>query len=198
MHNLALFKRMPVCNDRRYIHISSVPLSDVTHKTFYETWITLSDVKSGEIHVCCGWNTAIPANEDTQDLKNFYVVSVLVDKCHNLNGGKASSTSIQPKCKLKLEGGNCTEKFSTLPKPGTENPIFEEGFLFSCNEPQKEKLIIEVIDIKGIDSTLGFVKIPIDHLMASQNMEDIDKILPLEGGHPDARICISSKLYTLQ
>ena len=24
--------------------------------------------------------------------------------------------------KLKLEGGNCTEKFSTLPKPGTENP----------------------------------------------------------------------------
>ena len=174
---------------------TSLSLSDVIQKKFYDSWITLNDVKSGDIHVCCGWNIAIPANEDTQDLKNFYVVSVFVDKCHNLNGG---NTSIHPKCKLKLEGGNCTEKFSTLPKPGTENPIFEEGFLFSCNEPQKEKLIVEVIDIKGIDSTLGFVKIPIEHLMASQNMEDIDKSLSLEGGHPDARICISAKLYTLQ
>ena len=175
-----------------------IQLSEVTQQNNYDKWIPLTDVKSGEIHVNCGWNVAIPANEDANDLQNFYIISIFIDRCENLAGGKSHNPSMQPKCKLKVEGGNSTEKLSTLPKNETENPIFEEGFLTTSKDPNKEKLIVEVKDTKGIDTVLGFVKIPIDYLMTTSKKEEIDKGWSLEGGHPDAKLYMSVKLYTIQ
>ena len=175
-----------------------IQLSEVTQQNNYDKWIPLTDVKSGEIHVNCGWNVAIPANEDANDLQNFYIISIFIDRCENLAGGKSNNPSMQPKCKLKIEGGNSTEKLSTLPKNETENPVFEEGFLTTSKEPNKEKLIVEVKDTKGIDTVLGFVKIPIDYLMTTSKKEEIDKGWSLEGGHPDAKLYMSVKLYTIQ
>ena len=177
---------------------ASIQLSEVTQQNFYDKWIPLNDVKKGDIHVQCEWNAAIPANEHTKDQHDLYVISIFVDRCENLAGGKSNTSSMQPKCKLKLEGGSSTEKFSTLPKNETESPVFEEGFLMTSKEPSKEKLIVEVKDTKGIDTVLGFVKIPIDYLMTIPQKEEIDKEWTLEGGNPDARLHMSVKLYCLQ
>jgi len=68
----------------------------------------------------------------------------------------------------------------------------------TSKEPSKEKLIVEVKDTKGIDTVLGFVKIPIDYLMTTPQKEEIDKEWTLEGGNPDARLHMSVKLYCLQ
>ena len=180
------------------ISLSNVTEQNIKEKKTYDKWVALSEVKSGEVHVCCSWNAAIPASEDVQDLENFYILSVLIDRCHALVGGKASNPSLNPKCKVRLEGGNSTERFKTLPKSNTENPVFEEGFLLTSNEPNKEKLVVEVIDVKGIDTVLGVVTIPITYLMATEHKEEMNKGWTLEGGHPDAKIYISSKLYTVQ
>ena len=127
----------------------------------------------------------------------FYIVSVFIDRCYNLVGGKSSATSLYPKCKLKLQGGTSNDKFSTLPQHKTENPVFEEGFLFTSKHPSTDTLIVEVIDVKGIDTVLGTVTIPIDYLVTSPHQEFMNKSWPLDGGHPNAKIYLSSKLFII-
>ena len=176
---------------------TSISLSDVTQHKSYDKWISLNDVKSGEVHVCCDWNVARPACESKVDLQTFYIVSLFVDRCQGLAGVKSEETSINPKCKIKLEDANVIEKYSTLPKNKTGNPIFEEGFLFTSNQPSKEKIVVDVIDVKGIDTSLGCVTIPISYLINSEQKEDINRCWALEGGHIDAKIFLSMKLYTV-
>jgi Ca2+-dependent lipid-binding protein len=178
---------------------TSVAISDVIQKVNFDDWITLSEVKHGDIHVCCDWKVAKPASEDSIENtpKNFYIVSIFIDRCHDLVGGKSSATSLYPKCKLRMEGGKSEEEFSTLPRNKTENPVFEEGFLFTSKQPNKDKLIVEVIDVKGIDTVLGTITIPIDYLITSPHQEFMNKSWSLDGGHPSAKIFLSSKLFII-
>ena len=165
----------------------------------FDDWITLSDVKHGDIHLCCDWKIAKAAGEDsTENIpKTFYIVSIFIDRCYGLVGGKSRATSLYPKCKLRLAGQKSDEAFSTLPRNKTENPVFEEGFLLISKQPNKDKLFIEVIDVKGIDTVLGTITIPIEYLITSLHQEFINKAWSLEGGHPGAKINISSKLFNV-
>ena len=167
-------------------------------KNTFDEWISLSDVKHGDIRVTCDWKAAVPASE-AKISQNFYIISIFIDRCHDLNGGKSSSpTSLYPKCNLRLEGGGSDEEFCTLPKNKTENPVFEEGFLFTSKQPNEEKLVIDVIDVKGVDTSLGTVTIPVDDLITAPNQEFMNKSWSLESGHPNAKIYLSSKLFIAQ
>ena len=178
---------------------TSVAFSDVIQIRNFDDWITLSEVKHGDIHVCCDWKVAKAAGENGKESipKSLYIVSIFIDRCHRLVGGKSSSTSLYPKCKIRLEGQKSDEAFSTLPRNKTENPVFEEGFLLISNQPYKDKLLVEVIDVKGIDTVLGTITIPIEYLINSLHQEFMNKAWSLEGGHPDAKIYISSKLFNV-
>ena len=57
---------------------TSISLSDVLQQKTCDNWITLSDVKHGDIHLCCKWNPASPAasEEESQGVKNLYIVSI--------------------------------------------------------------------------------------------------------------------------
>ena len=157
----------------------------------------MNDVKSGEVHICCDWSVARPACDSMEDLQTFYIVSLFIDRCQGLAGVKSGETSINPKCKIKLEDATVIEKYYTLPKNKTGNPVFEEGFLFTSNHPNKERIVVEVIDVKGIDTSLGSVTIPISYLINSEQKEDINRCWTLDGGHIDATIFLSMKLYTV-
>jgi len=63
--------------------------------------------------------------------------------------------------------------------------------------PETDKLILEVIDVKGIDSVIGTVTIPIETLILSPDQEFMDKSWSLDGAHPKAKIYLSSKLFTI-
>ena len=178
---------------------TAVSLSEVTQNANYDKWITLSDVKHGDIHVCCDWKAAKAACDDSNEdsRKPFYIVSVFIDRCHDLVGGKSGSSSLYPKCKIRLESGKSEEVYSTLPKNKTEHPVFEEGFLFTSKRPESDKLFVEVIDVKGIDSVIGTVTIPIESLIVSPDQEFMNKSWSLDGAHPKAKLYLSSKLFTI-
>ena len=177
---------------------TSVSLADILQNNIFDDWITLSDVKHGDVHLYCDWKIAVPASEDNEGVRDSYIISIFIDRCQDLVGGKSSATSLYPKCKLRLEGGKSDEEFSTLPRNKTEHPVFEEGFLFISKEPNRDKLVVEVIDVKGIDTVLGTVTIPIDYLITSKAQEFMNKPWSLDGGNPNAKIYLSSKLYIIR
>ena len=174
-----------------------ISLTDITQNANYDKWITLSDVKHGDIHVCCDWKTARAASDDTDEdsRKPFYIVSAFIDRCHDLVGGKSGATSLYPKCKIRLESGKSDEEFNTLPRNKTEHPVFEEGCLFTSRKPDTDKLVVEVIDVKGIDSVIGTVTIPIESLILAPDQELMNKSWSLDGAHPKAKMYLSSKLF---
>ena len=174
---------------------TSVSLSHILQKDTFDDWIALSDVKHGDIHLHCDWKIALPASEDSERAKGSYIISIFIDRCQDLVGGKSGDTSVCLKCKLRLEGGKPSEEFCTLPSYKTEHPVFEEGFLLLSEEPSRDKMVVEVVDVKGKDTVLGTVTIPIDYLETSENEEFINKSWSLDGGPPNARIFLSSKLY---
>jgi hypothetical protein len=65
----------------------------VTYGPQYERWITLENVKHGEILVRCHWHSVTPDSDDDADddivdvvkvTASRYIVSVFVDHCTNL------------------------------------------------------------------------------------------------------------------
>jgi len=69
--------------------------------------------------------------------------------------------------------------------------------MMTSNDPWQDKLQVEVVDVKGIDTAMGKVQVPLNFLMGLPNQEFFDKEFPLEGGHPNARISMSAKLFSI-
>ena len=126
---------------------------------------------------------------------DLYIVCVFVDKCEDLAGGEADTASLYPKCNIKLIGSPTDDKFNTDTKTKTENPVFEDSFMFTSKQPQNDKLLFEVINVNDSDTLLGTVTIPLDYLMTSLDQEFMDKLWPLEGGNPNAKMYLSAKLF---
>ena len=176
-----------------------LPLVDIIQNKTFDNWISLSDIDHGEIHVNCDWKTAKPGGDPLrQNLKDLYLVSVFVNECQELTGGKGDLSSLYPKCEIKLNSSSTKEEFTTQSKNKTENPVFEQGYIFTSEQPQYDTLIFNVINAKDSDMSFGNVTIPISLLMASPNQEYINKILPLEGGSPSAKMSVSLKLYFVE
>lgn len=173
--------------------------STIQEKTF-DKWVNLSGGEDGEVHIVCDWRKARPAAElKMGNLNGLYIVSVFVDKCKSLNGGNGNGVSLYCKCKIKLLGPTIEEEYTTQARNKSENPVFERGYMFTTSEdPNTDKLLIQVIDVKDIDKNLGTVTIPLNYLLASPDQELIDISWPLEGGHPKANIYVSAKLYALE
>ena len=175
----------------------SVMLCDVTSMVDdYEKWKPLDGVSKGEVKVGLNWLTALPAGMSLTDDNSYYILSVLVDRCENLLGSDHddTSTSMQPRVELNITSSG-SGNFKTNPKLNTENPVFEEGFLLECKRPLNEYLNIKVVDK---DTTEGSLKIPIKFLIDSPNKEYLDKGWSLDGGHAEAEIFLSLKLYVVR
>ena len=174
-----------------FLGVTSIPLSSVLDNSM-DRWVTLNDVKHGDVYLKCNWKEAKPAEDET-NLKAA-IVSVFVDKCSNLTGGKSSS--VYPKCRISLNGRQ-DDDFTTLPRNKTENPLFEQGWMLTSTQPQEDEITIEVIDVKGVDTLLGKVQMPLKFLLDLPQREFFDMEMSLEGGHPSAKVSLSAKLYSV-
>ena len=56
--------------------------------------------------------------------------------------GNGKTSNLYSKCKLFI--GNKGETKLTTPRSKTTNPIFEEGFLLLAENPNEDKLIVQV------------------------------------------------------
>ena len=113
-----------------------------------------------------------------------------------MSGKGSASSSLYPKLRISLNG-RPDDEFTTLPKSKTENPLFEQGWMMTSTNPWEDKLHVEVVDVKGIDSSLGKVCVPLAFVMDLPNQEFFDMEFPLEGGHANARLTMSAKLFSI-
>ena len=63
--------------------------------------------------------------------------------------------------------GRSDDEFLTLPKSKTENPLFEQGWMMTSNDPWQDKLQVEVVDVK-VGLNVDY-KMQINALISSSN-----------------------------
>ena len=176
-----------------------LPLVDVIEGKILDKWIPLSGVESGEVRAFCEWKVARKASYlSCQDLNGLYLVSVFVHGCENLAGGKENGSLLYPNCKIELTNLSAKAEFTTGSKNKTENPKFEQGYIFSSDDLQNDQLNFLVSDTKTKDTNLGNINIPICCLRGSPNQEVNNKTWPLEGKYSNAKITLSMKLYGVE
>jgi len=179
-----------------FLGVTSVSLPSVLEKGEVEKWVSLGEVKHGDIHLACQWKPA-KVIEDEAKVKAV-IASVFVDGCTGLQGGNGNgSCSIYPRLKISLNG-RPDDEFVTLPKTKTENPSFEQGWMMTSQNPLEDEVRVQVLDAKNGDACLGKISVGLNFILDLPNQEFFDMEFPLEGnGHSNARISISAKLYAI-
>ena len=174
-------------------------VEDTIKSKNFNKWLKLGKVESGEVHAMCEWKIAKPASELTKGAsKDCYLVSLFVHECKNLAGENSDVAMLYPTCLIEFKSASSTTEFNTNSKNKTKNPVFRQGQIFISNDPKSDQLRFSVFNaMKKTKINFGELQISIQKVLSCPNQELINEVLSLEGGHENAKIVVSIKLYAI-
>ena len=151
-------------------------------------WLDLSDVKHGKIKMDVRWQETREVTSD-DSVADKYIISVLVESCTQLVESDCEA-STYPRVRVTLN--DLVEQ--TAIKNKTGNPVYEESFLFETCNLSTDKIILEVVDSKKNNASLGKAILPIEDIVLSPSREIISGSFDL-GSNAAASVQLSAKLY---
>ena len=80
------------------------------------------------------------------------LLHVYIDSCHDLKAPTTKKRSSKPSPAVELKVGN-GEAQQTIQQYFDNDPVFEQGFVFSVTNPHSDDLHVKILD-KGHDDTV--------------------------------------------
>jgi len=164
----------------------SVGLDYVRAKGMLENWFPLEGCKQGDIHLAVQWfDLAIVPTNDIEKIwkelderaaagaKTHAVLLVFVDRIKNLQGPRPG---VMPISVVELDVGEIHRE--SMPKGGTNDPVFQQKFLFTLINPRNEILTVKIMD-SAAKVKLGEVKVPVNQVLQTSKFEIRQQIFPL-------------------
>ncbi|XP_048839626.1 extended synaptotagmin-1 isoform X1 [Brienomyrus brachyistius] len=180
-----------------------ISLSDVISSHHIDQWFTLSEVKSGRIHLVLEW---LPRLSDPGCLdqvlryqtqhsyQNRVVPSaallfIYLEAAHSLPLKKSGK---EPKvgAELCLRGASCRTKVCDR----AVSPRWDEAFHFLVHDPREDTLIIKLSHAWGLP--LGSLVLPVRELLSEPGLE-LDRWLPVDGALPASQVLLRATLKIL-
>ncbi|XP_010879570.5 extended synaptotagmin-1 isoform X1 [Esox lucius] len=180
-----------------------VRLSDVISFQYTDQWFTLTDVKSGRVHLVLEWVPTVSEPEhlnqvlQLQSLQSYQnkavpaaaLLFIYMDRAHSLPFKKSGK---EPKAGAELVLGKTTYRTKVCDR--TKSPQWDEAFHFLIHDPKEEMLIVKLSS--AWDQALGSVVIPVKELLSEPGLV-LDKWLSLDGATPDSQILLRAELKIL-
>lgn len=150
-------------------------VDDLPDRGTIDQWLTLENVKTGQLHVKAMWLYLSNDPSDLQktmalrkesEIESSALLVVHVDSARDLPS--SSKLMKEPSPFVSLEIGNRIEK--TDPRHASTNPKWEQTFLFLVTDPEVQELTVEVLDSGNNDKKLGDRKIKLSTLLSSTDM----------------------------
>uniref|UniRef100_A0A3P8YUK4 Extended synaptotagmin-like protein 1b n=1 Tax=Esox lucius TaxID=8010 RepID=A0A3P8YUK4_ESOLU len=168
-----------------------VRLSDVISFQYTDQWFTLTDVKSGRVHLVLEWVPTVSEPEHlNQVCPTLFAVSSDYPLITILSSFKKSGK--EPKAGAELVLGKTTYRTKVCDR--TKSPQWDEAFHFLIHDPKEEMLIVKLSS--AWDQALGSVVIPVKELLSEPGLV-LDKWLSLDGATPDSQILLRAELKIL-
>ncbi|MGH0183457.1 UNVERIFIED_CONTAM: hypothetical protein FKN15_011685 [Acipenser sinensis] len=180
-----------------------IGLREIITNQYTDEWFTLSDVKSGQIHLILEWLPRVADPSNLQQNKvhpSAAILSVYVDRAHALPLKKNLK---EPKAGAELSLGGVVHR-TKLCESSTA-PVWEEAFTFLVKNPYEDMLLVKRFEANTALSLqlshswglpLGSLVVSMKEVLAGTDLT-VDRWFQLDGAGPESQILLRATLRVL-
>ncbi|XP_023181320.1 extended synaptotagmin-1 [Xiphophorus maculatus] len=178
-------------------------LKDIIDSQYMDQWYTLSDVKTGRVHLVLEWVPTSSEPDGLDQVLQFYsrqsyqnktvpsagLLFVYVEQADGLPVKKSGK---DPKVGVELRLGEMSRKTTVCDR--TISPKWNEAFCFPVRDPRQEILILKLSHSWTLP--IGSLIVPVRELLAEPDLV-LDQWFHLDGASPESQILLRTELKML-
>ncbi|XP_037346084.2 extended synaptotagmin-1 [Pungitius pungitius] len=180
-----------------------INLKDIIDSQFTDQWYTLSDVKSGRVHLILEWVMAAPQSDRLDQVLQFYSRQSYQNKAVPSAGllfvfiGQADGLPVKksgkdPKVGAEVTLGANSRKTTVCDR--TTTPEWNEAFCFLVRDPREDILVVKLSHSWTLP--IGSLVVPIRELLSEPELV-LDQWFHLDGTSPESRVLLRVELKML-
>ncbi|XP_062255886.1 extended synaptotagmin-1 [Platichthys flesus] len=180
-----------------------IGLKDIIDSQYTDQWYTLSDVKSGRLHLVLEW---VPTSSESdrldqvlqfrsrQSYQNKAVPSagLLFVYIEQADGLPVKKSGKDPKVGAEVTLGEMSRKTTVCER--STSPQWNEAFCYLVQDPRKDVLVIKFSH--SWTMPIGSLVVPIKELLSEPELV-LDQWFNLDGASPDSRVLLRAELKML-
>ncbi|XP_074532053.1 extended synaptotagmin-1 isoform X2 [Halichoeres trimaculatus] len=180
-----------------------VNLKDIIDSQYIDQWYTLSDVKSGRIHLVLEWVPTSSESDNVDQVLQFYsrksfqnkaipstgLLFVFIEQADSLPVKKSGK---EPKVGAEISLGDMSRKTTVCDR--TTSPQWNEAFCFMVQDPRKDMLVVKLSHSWTLP--IGSVVVPIRELLSEPELV-LDQWFHLDGASPESQVLLRAELKVL-
>uniref|UniRef100_A0A3B5MUP8 Extended synaptotagmin-like protein 1b n=1 Tax=Xiphophorus couchianus TaxID=32473 RepID=A0A3B5MUP8_9TELE len=175
-------------------------LKDIIDSQYMDQWYTLSDVKTGRVHLVLEWVPTSSEPDGLDQVLQFYsrqsyqnktvpsagLLFVYVEQADSLPVKKSGK---DPKVGVELRLGEMSRKTTVCDR--TISPKWNEAFCFPVRDPRQEIFILKLSHSWTLP--IGSLIVPVRELLAEPDLV-LDQWFHLDGASPESQILLRTEL----
>ncbi|KAM8917460.1 uncharacterized protein AB9W97_001955 isoform 1-T1 [Spinachia spinachia] len=180
-----------------------INLKDIIDSQFTDQWYTLSDVKSGRVHLILEWVMAASQSDRLDQVLQFYSRQSYQNKAVPSAGllfvfiGQADCLPVKksgkdPKVGAEVTLGEMSRKTTVCDR--TTSPEWNEAFCFLVRDPREDILVVKLSHSWTLP--IGSLVVPIRELLSEPELV-LDQWFHLDGTSPESRVLLRVELKML-
>ncbi|KAK5614739.1 hypothetical protein CRENBAI_018701 [Crenichthys baileyi] len=180
-----------------------ISLKDIIDSQYTDQWYTLSDVKTGRVHLVLEWVPTSSEPDGLEKVLQFYsrqsyqnktvpsagLLFVFVEQADGLPVKKSGK---DPKVGVELSLGEMSRKTTVCDR--TTSPEWNEAFCFPVRDPRQDILLLKLSHSWTLP--IGSLIVPIRELLAEPDLV-LDQWFSLDGASPESQILLRTELKML-
>ena len=150
-----------------------------SHGQYQDVWKKLENSNENGmamLHCQVGWSElkeSVPSSVATDCQLHKGVLTVFIDSCSNLGTFESP-----PYAKVKVTLCNVVQMTETIRE--SSDPVFEHRMSFLVNQPNTDRVLIQVLDDRRTDKPLGSLCLPVSCLLGMTNLSLSNHVFVLE------------------
>ncbi|XP_074489045.1 uncharacterized protein LOC141766258 [Sebastes fasciatus] len=180
-----------------------ISLKDIIDSQYTDQWYTLSDVKSGRVHLILEWVPTASESDRVDQVLQFYSRQSYQNKAvpsaallfvfmEQADGLPVKKSGKDPKVGAEVTLGEMSRKTTVCDR--TTSPQWNEAFCFLVRDPRKEFLVAKLSHSWTLP--IGSLVVPIRELLSEPELV-LDQWFNLDGASPESQVLLRAELKML-
>ncbi|KAI3370182.1 hypothetical protein L3Q82_024968 [Scortum barcoo] len=180
-----------------------INLKDIIDSQYTDQWYTLSDVKSGRLHLILEWVPTASEADRLDQVLQFYsrqsyqnkavpsagLLFVFIEQADGLPVKKSGK---EPKVGAEVTLGETSRKTTVCDR--TTSPQWNEAFCFPVRDPREDILVLKLSHSWTLP--IGSLVVPIRELLSEPELV-LDQWFHLDGASPESQVLLRTELKML-
>ncbi|KAM3620909.1 uncharacterized protein V6R79_003616 [Siganus canaliculatus] len=201
LHVQVFDKDMDVKDD--FMGRLKINLKDIIESQYTDQWYTLSDVRSGRVHLVLEWVQTTSQSDRLDQVLQFHsrqsyqnkavpsagLLFIFVEQADGLPVKKSGK---EPKVGTEIILGEMSRKTTVCDR--TTSPQWNEAFCFPVRDPREDILIVKLSHSWSLP--IGSLVVPLRELLSEPELV-LDQWFNLDGASPESQVLLRAELKVL-